>query len=86
METGHTFYVLSQTMGSVYRVLFGRPEEKRPLERPWRRWETNSVHLVLQKQIVHSATQEIPPLFIESECSSPRSQDAVLFKVLCNIS
>jgi hypothetical protein len=26
---------------SVYRVLFGRPEVKRPLDRPRRRWEDN---------------------------------------------
>jgi hypothetical protein len=26
---------------SVYRVLVGRPEGKRPLERPRRRWEDN---------------------------------------------
>jgi hypothetical protein len=25
----------------VYRVLVGRPEDKRPLERPRRRWEDN---------------------------------------------
>jgi hypothetical protein len=25
----------------VYRVLVGRPEGKRPLARPWRRWEDN---------------------------------------------
>jgi hypothetical protein len=25
----------------VYRVLVGRPESKRQLERPWRRWEDN---------------------------------------------
>jgi hypothetical protein len=25
----------------VYRVLVGRPEGKRPLGRPWRRWEYN---------------------------------------------
>jgi hypothetical protein len=25
----------------VYRVLIGRPEGKRPLGRPWRRWEDN---------------------------------------------
>jgi hypothetical protein len=25
----------------VYRVLVGKPERKRPLERPWRRWEDN---------------------------------------------
>jgi hypothetical protein len=25
----------------VYRVLVGRPEDKRPLGRPWRRWEDN---------------------------------------------
>jgi hypothetical protein len=24
---------------NVYRVLIGKPEGKRPLERPWRRWE-----------------------------------------------
>jgi hypothetical protein len=24
---------------NVYRVLVGKPERKRPLERPWRRWE-----------------------------------------------
>jgi hypothetical protein len=27
--------------GSVYRVLVGRLEGKRPLGRPWRRWENN---------------------------------------------
>ena len=25
----------------VYRVLVGKPEGKRPLGRPWRRWEDN---------------------------------------------
>jgi hypothetical protein len=25
--------------GGVYRVLVGKPEEMRPLGRPWRRWE-----------------------------------------------
>ena len=25
----------------VYRVMVGKPEEKRPLGRPWRRWEDN---------------------------------------------
>jgi len=25
----------------VYRVLVGKPEEKRPFERPWCRWEDN---------------------------------------------
>jgi len=25
----------------VYRVLVGKPEGKRPLGRPWRRWENN---------------------------------------------
>jgi hypothetical protein len=25
----------------VYRILVGKPEEKRPLERPERRWEDN---------------------------------------------
>jgi hypothetical protein len=28
--------------GGVYRVLVGRPEGKRPLGRPRRRWEDNS--------------------------------------------
>jgi len=27
--------------GGVYRVLVGKPEGKRPLERPRRRWENN---------------------------------------------
>jgi len=27
--------------GGVYRVLVGKPEEKRPLERPRHRWEDN---------------------------------------------
>jgi hypothetical protein len=27
--------------GGVYRVLVGKPEGKRPLERPRRRWEDN---------------------------------------------
>jgi len=26
---------------ALYRVLVGKPEEKRPLGRPWRRWEDN---------------------------------------------
>jgi hypothetical protein len=25
----------------VYRIFVGRPEGKRPLKRPWRRWEDN---------------------------------------------
>jgi len=25
----------------VYRILLGKPEGKRPLGRPWRRWEDN---------------------------------------------
>jgi hypothetical protein len=32
----------------VYRVLVGKPEEKRPLERPRRRWEDN-VKMYLQE-------------------------------------
>ena len=28
--------------GSVYRVLVGKPEGKRPLGRPMRRWEENT--------------------------------------------
>jgi hypothetical protein len=34
----------SGTMGekrSAYRALVGKPEGRRPLERPWRRWEDN---------------------------------------------
>jgi hypothetical protein len=29
----------------VYRVLVGKPEGKRPLGRPWRRWEDIKIHL-----------------------------------------
>jgi len=32
----------------VYRVLVGKPEEKRPLGRPWCRWEDN-IEMNLQK-------------------------------------
>ena len=32
----------------VYRVMVGKPEGKRPLGRPWRRWEEN-VKLDLQE-------------------------------------
>jgi len=32
----------------VYRVLVGKPEGKRPLGRPWRRWEYN-INLDLQE-------------------------------------
>jgi hypothetical protein len=31
----------STTGGSVYRVVLGKPEGKRPLGRPSRRWEDN---------------------------------------------
>jgi len=34
--------------GGVYRVLVGKPEGKRPLWRPRRRWE-NSIKMDLQK-------------------------------------
>jgi hypothetical protein len=34
--------------GGVYRVLMGKPEGKRPLGRPRRRWEDN-VRMVLQE-------------------------------------
>jgi hypothetical protein len=27
----------------MYRVLVGKPEETRPLGRPWHRWEDNSI-------------------------------------------
>ena len=33
-------YIVSTTAG-VYRVLVGKPEEKKPLGRPRRRWEDN---------------------------------------------
>jgi hypothetical protein len=33
---------------SVYRVSVGKPEGKRPLVRPWRRWEEN-IKLDLQE-------------------------------------
>jgi hypothetical protein len=30
----------------AYRVLVGKPEGRRPFERPWRRWENNiKIHL-----------------------------------------
>jgi len=32
----------------VYKVLVGKPEEKRPLERPRRRWESN-MRMYIQK-------------------------------------
>jgi len=34
----------------VYRVLVGKPEGKRPLLRPWRRWE-NNIKMDLQEVI-----------------------------------
>ena len=36
---GHVAYTGERR--GVYRVLVGKPEGKRPLERPWRRWEDN---------------------------------------------
>jgi hypothetical protein len=30
-----------QECGSIYRILVGKPEEKRPLRRPRRRWVDN---------------------------------------------
>ena len=33
----------------AYRVLVGRPEGKRPLGRPRRRWENNSINIYLQE-------------------------------------
>jgi hypothetical protein len=33
--------VARKTYGGVYRVLVGKPEGKRPLGRPRRRWEDN---------------------------------------------
>jgi hypothetical protein len=38
----------------VYRVLFGRPEGKRPLGRPRRRWEDN-IELELREIGIHGA-------------------------------
>jgi hypothetical protein len=36
---------------SVYRVLVGRPEGKRPLGRPRRRWEEN-IKMYLREKII----------------------------------
>jgi hypothetical protein len=33
----------------LYRVLVGKPEVKRPLGRPWRRWEDN-VNMYTQEE------------------------------------
>jgi hypothetical protein len=35
----------------VYRVLFGRHEDKRPLGRPWRRWEDN-IKMDLREKVI----------------------------------
>jgi hypothetical protein len=40
----------------VYRVLVGKPEEKRPLGRPWRRTEDN-IKMGLQKWNVRAWTE-----------------------------
>jgi hypothetical protein len=41
-ELGWAGHVARMEKGrGVYRVLVGRPERKRPLERPMRRWENN---------------------------------------------
>jgi transposase len=39
----------------VYRVLVGRPEKKRPLGRPRRRWE-NNIKLVLREMGIDGAS------------------------------
>ena len=36
---------------SVYRVLVGKPEGKRLLGRPWRRWEDN-IKMILKWDVV----------------------------------
>jgi len=38
---------------SVYRVLVGKPEGKRPLGRPWRQWEDN-IKMDLQEVVWRS--------------------------------
>jgi hypothetical protein len=39
-ETGGPCSIYGESRG-VYRVLMGKPERRRPLERPRRRWEDN---------------------------------------------
>jgi hypothetical protein len=41
MPSGKSKKMKSGEGRGVYRVLVGRPEGKRPLERPGRRWEDN---------------------------------------------
>ena len=43
---GHVARVVERR--DIYRVLVEKPEEKRPLGRPWRRWEDN-IKMDLQK-------------------------------------
>jgi hypothetical protein len=38
----------------VYRVLVGRPESKRPLERPRRRWEDN-IKMDFREKVIDGA-------------------------------
>jgi hypothetical protein len=35
--------------GGAYRVLVGRPEGKRPLEKPRHRWEDNNIKMDLRE-------------------------------------
>jgi hypothetical protein len=37
----HVTFVLHKDKQSLYRILVGRPEGRRPLGRPRRRWENN---------------------------------------------
>jgi hypothetical protein len=34
-----TVSVLDRGVGNAYRILVGKPDEKRPLDRPRRRWK-----------------------------------------------
>jgi hypothetical protein len=36
----NVFYLLGETI-NAYKILIGKPEERRPLERPRRRWKLN---------------------------------------------
>ena len=34
---------------SAFRILIGKPTGKRPLGRPWRRWENNNIRMDLEE-------------------------------------
>jgi hypothetical protein len=40
LEMGRTCSTLGR-VGNAYSILAGKPERKRPLGKPWRRWEDN---------------------------------------------